>query len=43
MTSGELVTGAHALAFEMNDGVRRDNQVSWRQVWGKSTLFRTVC
>ncbi|RXS54134.1 replication protein, partial [Lacticaseibacillus casei] len=33
VTSGELVTGAHALAFEMNDGVRRDNQVSWRQVW----------
>lgn len=33
VTSGELVTGAHALASEMNDGVRRDNQVSWRQVW----------
>ncbi|WP_238150188.1 replication protein [Lacticaseibacillus chiayiensis] len=33
VTSGEMVTGAHALASEMNDGVRRDNQVSWRQVW----------
>lgn len=33
VTSGQLVTGAHALAFEFNQGVKSDNQVSWRQVW----------
>ncbi|WP_125580794.1 replication protein [Lacticaseibacillus suibinensis] len=33
VTSGQLVTGAHALAFEFNNGVPRDNQVAWRKVW----------
>lgn len=33
LTSGQLVTGAHALASELNEGASRDNQVSWRQVW----------
>ena len=33
VSSGQLVTGAHALAFEFNDGVPRDNQVAWRKVW----------
>lgn len=33
VASGQLVTGAHALAFEFNNGVTHDKQVSWRQVW----------
>lgn len=33
VSSGELVTGAFALASEFNQGVSRDNQVSWRQLW----------
>ncbi|WP_390410093.1 conserved phage C-terminal domain-containing protein [Lacticaseibacillus jixiensis] len=33
VSSGQLVTGAHALAFEFNDGVPRDNQVTWRKLW----------
>ncbi|WP_338214941.1 conserved phage C-terminal domain-containing protein [Lacticaseibacillus salsurivasis] len=33
VSSGQLVTGAHALAFEFNDGVPRDNQVACRKVW----------
>jgi uncharacterized phage protein (TIGR02220 family) len=33
VSSGQLVTGAHALAFEFNEGVPRDNQVTWRKLW----------
>lgn len=33
VSSGQLVTGAHALAFEFNNGVPHDNQVAWRKVW----------
>ena len=33
VTSGQLVTGAHVLASEMNEGVPRDKAVTWRSVW----------
>lgn len=33
VTSGQMVTGAHAIASEFNEGATRDNQVSWRQLW----------
>ena len=33
VTSGEMVTGAHALASEFNEGASPVNQVSWRQLW----------
>lgn len=33
VSSGQLVTGAHALAFEFNNGVPHDNQVAWRKIW----------
>lgn len=33
LTSGQLVTGAHVLASEFNQGVKRDNRVTWRTLW----------
>jgi len=33
VASGQMVTGAHAIASEFNEGATRDNQVSWRQLW----------
>jgi DnaD/phage-associated family protein len=33
VTSGQMVTGAHALASEFNDGVPPDKAIAWRTLW----------
>ncbi|EFA25810.1 conserved phage C-terminal domain-containing protein [Pediococcus acidilactici] len=33
VTSGQMVTGAHILASEFNEGVPRDKAVTWRTLW----------
>lgn len=33
VTSGQMVTGAHVLASEFNEGVPRDKAVTWRTLW----------
>lgn len=33
VTSGQMVTGAHALASEFNDGVPPDKAITWRTLW----------
>ncbi|PTO38121.1 hypothetical protein [Enterococcus mundtii] len=33
LTSGQFVTGAHAIAKEYNEGVPRDKAIAWRTLW----------
>lgn len=33
LTSGQFVTGAHAIAKEYNEGVPSDKAVAWRKLW----------
>lgn len=33
LTSGQFVTGAHAMAKEFNEGVPSDKAVAWRRLW----------
>lgn len=33
LTSGQFVTGAHAIAKEFNEGVPSDKAVAWRKLW----------
>lgn len=33
VSNGQLVTGAHVLASEFNEGMPRDKAVTWRTVW----------
>lgn len=42
VTSGQLVTGAHTLASEFNEGVPRDKAVTWRTAWRWVKKFETA-
>ncbi|WP_369674799.1 DnaD domain-containing protein [Enterococcus faecium] len=41
LTSGQFVTGAHAIAKEYNEGVPSDKAVAWRKLWRWLKKFET--
>ena len=41
LTSGQFVTGAHAIAKEFNEGVPSDKAVAWRKLWRWLKKFET--